>query len=725
MGAFDPLFPPGPSVVTTAVYVALSIHVWIERARIANQVKRWSRSCPTFAELVRSILQSSKPWQFARSGSEQQTADADQQQAAFERSRVAACRSVLNTLCPFVGLMVFVWTSLTLVLETPDNNARLAMILVCYLVTLVSSSGVLEFTSFNMDVIFVCCHAVGFVGIFFIPISATVLLMAPVRCIIRALFAVLFVRTKMTVLCNIPLSLAHIYRISKASSTFTTAAMGMTGEVLFLVGLILLASMVEKLFKEKVEVAMDVVNMELSLHSKSQLLSVLCDAHVTLGHDFRILGRCTELSHMLMTGFGSHSKGLEGTVFTSLMTEIDQQRFLDLLAVGARPDSGFENDDGKSSETSQSTQGSRAPSSRLKWSLAPAKSIQVHIRDAAGVRFPIELFHIFLPNMHNPSAPPSHLIGIREEPGGHEISTSFQQLGSISEVPPPGRAAAAGTSAGATPRPAEPPTRVLSDLHTASSGSCSSRGSSRTVRPDPADLPSIQRVEFQFDGMADGFPLLQARIFFDSRAATESSTCASMNDWLMESMRPRFREWVQHTINEGMAGRRDTFTPTQSAVELHWPGRADMALCADEVQFRVEALAETVDLRVEQKTSQASRYTESTAQAEEADKEGQTEDDESVSVWATMRGFHQYQHKNSTNNTNTNNNNNNDSTSTNNSNKRTSRTPQSQGQAPTFAAIQEHDRRMFRAAKFHAGNNNSNNNSDNSNNNNSTNNKPG
>ncbi|CAE8643203.1 unnamed protein product [Polarella glacialis] len=225
------------------------------------------------------------------------------------------------------------------------------------------------------------------------------------------------------------------------------------------------------------------------------------------------------------------------------------------------------------------------------------------------------------------------------------MSTSFQQLGSISEVP--GSAAAVGTSAGATTRPAEPSTRVLSDLHPkkdsgsrasqASSGSSSSRGSSRTARPAPVDVPSIQRVEFQFDGMADGFPLQQARIFFDSRAATESSPCAIMNDWLMESTRPRFREWVQSTVNEGMAGRGDTFTPSQSAVELLWPGQADMALRADEVQFRVEVLAETEELQVEQKTSKASRDRESTAQAEEADKEGQAEDDDSEAVGLLSR----------------------------------------------------------------------------------------
>ncbi|CAE8614371.1 unnamed protein product [Polarella glacialis] len=706
MAAVDPHFSPGPSVVATVVYVALSIHVWIERVRIATQVKRWGRSCPTFAELVRSILQRRTPWKLARSRSEKQTAEADQQQAAFERLRVAACRGILNALCPFVGLVVFVYASLTMFVDVPDipdKSARLAVMLVAYLVTLVSSSNVLELTSFNLDVLFVCCAALSFVNVCSIP-SSTLLLTAPVRCVGRALFAFTFVRPKLTVLLNIPISLAIIYRIREASGILKNPegidpnvydAIAITNEVLSFVEIILLASMVEKLFKEKVEVAMDVVDMELSLHSKKKLLSVLCDAHVTLGHDFRILGRCTELSHMLMTGFGSHSKGLEGTVFTSLMTDSDKQRFLDSLAVGAMPDSGLENDDGKSSETSQSSPSSRATSSRLKWLAAPAKSIQVHIRDAAGVRFPIELFHIFLPNMHNPSAPPGHLIGIREEPGGHEISTSYQQLGSISEVPPAGRAAVVVTSAGATPRPAEPPTRVLSDLHPKkasgsrasqdSSGSGSSRGSSRTVRLDPADLPSIQHIEFQFDGMADGFPLQQARIFFDNRAATESSACAIMNDWLGESIRPRFREWVEHTINEGMAGRGDTFTPTESAVELLWPGRADMVLCADEIEFRVEVLAETEDLQAEQKTSQASRCTESTAQAEEADKEGHTEDDESVFILATVRGFHQYKKH---------------------ENKPSSRTLQSQGQAPTLAAIQEHDRRMFRAATFHANNNN-------------------
>ncbi|CAE8590337.1 unnamed protein product [Polarella glacialis] len=514
------------------------------------------------------------------------------------------------------------------------------MMLVAYLLMLLFSSGVLEFTSFNLDVLFVCCHALSFVSLFFILDFALVILTAPMRCSVRAFVGVTFVRTKLTVLCNLPISFANIYILREASSIFKTAAgadyhfLAIICEVLSFVAIICSVSMVERLFKEKVEVAMDVVDMELSLHSKRKLLSVLCDAHVTLGHDFRILGRCTELSHMLMTGFGSHSKGLEGTVFTTLMTEIDQQRFLDLVAVTAMPESDLENDDGKNSETSQ-------------WSSAPAKSIQVHIRDAAGVRFPIELFHSFVPNMHNPSAPPSHLIGIREEPGGHEMSTSFQQLGSSSEVSPTGRAAPAGTSQ----QQQVPPTRVLSDLRPneatdsrdskTSSGSGSSRGGSSTARLVQADLPWIQRVEFQFDGMADSFPLLKASIFFDAHAATESSACRTMMEgWLLDSMLPRFRRWVQATINNGMAGRGFMFNPTPSTVELLWPGREDTVLRADEVQFRVE-VDETEGLQVEQKTSQASRCTETTARAEEAEQEGEPQ--ESVSVWATMRGFHQCQ----------------------------------------------------------------------------------
>ncbi|CAE8741894.1 unnamed protein product [Polarella glacialis] len=240
-------------------------------------------------------------------------------------------------------------------------------------------------------------------------------------------------------------------------------------------------------------------------------------------------------------------------------------------------------------------------------------------------------------NMRNPSEPPSHLIGIREQPSGHEISTSFQRPGSISEV---------GEAHVAAPGAAEPPTQVLSDLllkkatgsrsSQASSASGSSTQGSRAVQQ-----PSIQHIEFQFDGMADGFPLQHAKIYFDSPATTESSTSPMMKDWLLESMWPRFRVWVQNAINEGMAGRGDTFNPTESAVALLWPGQADTVLCADEVQFHVEVLEETEDLQAKkQKTSQASPYTESTEQAEEADEEA--EEVKSVAIWATMHGFHQH-----------------------------------------------------------------------------------
>jgi len=107
-------------------------------------------------------------------------------------------------------------------------------------------------------------------------------------------------------------------------------------------------------------------------------------------------------------------------------------------------------------------------------------------------------------------------------------------------------------------------------------------------------------------------------------------------------------------------------------VALLWPGQADMALCADEVQFRVEVLE---DLQDKPKTSQAGPCTESAQQAEEADEE--EEEAKSVAIWATMRGFHQHRNPEK---------------------KRSSRTAQSKHQAPTLAAIQEHDRRMVRAS---------------------------
>ncbi|CAE8614081.1 unnamed protein product [Polarella glacialis] len=692
MGSVDPQFSPGTAVVVTVAYLVLSTHVWIERARIANTVKRWGRSYPNLAELFRSILQIPKQLKLARSRSEKQMAEAAEQQAAFERSRVAACSIIIKTVCPFFGILLFLRVTLTLLGVLGES---LPIVLMLYSLMLLASSGVLELTSFVLDVLAVCCYAVIFVCAFLLPSPATVLLWAPVRCLARAIIGLTFTNTKLTVICSIPISVANIYKLRESSSVFRIAGgqdsdyviLAIASEVLSSLMIIFVVCMVEKLFKEKVEVALDAVNMEHSLHSERKLLSVLCDAHVELGHDFRILGRCTELSQMLMTGFGPNSNGLGGTVFTTLLAEIDQQRFVDFVAVSAMPDRSERSDTDKSSETSRSSQSSRAASSHLYFS-APAKSLHVSIRDAAGVRFPIELFHVLVHNMRNPSAPPSHLIGIREEPGGHEISTSFQQLGSISEVP----GAAVGV-AGAAPRSAEPPTRVLSDLNPtrgpgsrasqASSGSGSSEGGgSRTAQVDQPDLPSIHRIEFQFDGMADGFPVQQARIYFKSRAATESSVCAMMKDLLPESMWPRFRGWAQNAINDGMAGHGEKYNPTESAVELLWPGRADTKLCADEVQFRVEELDETGDTQVEQKTTQASRSMEATDQAEEAEEEEISEQEcESVAVWATMSGIQQHRKK---------------------AKKQSSRSAQMNDQAPTLAAIQEHDRRMFRAAMHDA-----------------------
>ncbi|CAE8660553.1 unnamed protein product [Polarella glacialis] len=685
MGSVDPQFSPGTAVVVTLAYIVLSTHVWTERARIANTVKRWGRSYPNLAELFRSIFQIPKQLKLARSRSEKQMAEAAEQQAAFERSRVAACRINITTVCPFLGIMLFLRVTLTLLGVAGES---LPIVLMLYSLMLLASSGVLELTSFVLDVLAVCCYAVVFVSAFLLPSPATVLLLAPVRCLARAMIGLTFTNTKLTAICSIPISVANIYvttdlfRIAGGQDS-DYVILAIASEVLSSLMIIFVVCMVEKLFKEKVEVALDVVNMEHSLHSKRKLLSVLCDAHVELGHDFRILGRCTELSQMLMTGFGPNSNGLGGTVFTTLLAEIDQQRFVDFVAVSAMPARSESDDNDKSSETSRSSQSSRAASSHLYFS-APAKSLHVSIRDAAGVRFPIELFHVLVHNMRNPSAPPSHLIGIREEPGGHEISTSFQQLGSISEVP----GAAVGV-AGAAPRSAEPPTRVLSDLNLtrgpgsrasqASSGSGSSRGGgSRTAQFDLPDLPSIHRIEFQFDGMADGFPVQQARIYSKSRAATESSACAMMKDLLPESMWPRFRGWAQNAINDGMASLGKKYNPTESAVELLWPGRADTELCANEVQFRVEELDETGDTQVEQKTTQASRSMEATDQAEEAEEEEISEPEcESVAVWATMSGIQQHRKK---------------------AKKQSSRSAQMNDQAPTLAAIQEHDRRMFRAA---------------------------
>ncbi|CAE8632638.1 unnamed protein product [Polarella glacialis] len=694
MGSVGPLLSPSAMVVVAVSSMVISAHVWSARAHIAYQLERWGRHCSekTMELFRRSILRiPPRQMKLKSAGSsrleKQMAKEAQLQQAVFERSRLAASSYLLNACCPWMGLILFLRIFLLLVLGVPASES-LAIMLGLYCVMLLGSSGALVLTTFLLDVLSVTCYAMIFVALFFIPGPPQVLLMAPVRFAARAMFGLVSANTKLTVLCNIPISLVNIYKLREASGIFRTAGgqdpdhfpLAIACEVLSYLAVVMMALVIQQMFMDKVEGEMIAADMDNSIRSKKKLLSVLCDAHVMLGHDFRILGRCIQLSQMLMTGFGPKSKGLEGTVFTTLLAEIDQIRFRDFVAVSA----GNENDDDKISLSSRQSQSSRTPThSGFVRHPSPATSLHVNIRDAAGVKFPIELFHVVVCNMRNPSEPPSHLIGIREQPNGHEISTSFQKLGFTSEEEP---GAALGEADVSAPCSAEPQTRVLSDLlpnkkatgsssSQASSASGSSRGSSRAVPLDQADLPWIQRIEFQFDGMSDGFPLQQAKIYFHSLATTESSACPTMKDCLRESRWPQFRGWVQKAINDGMAGHGENFHPTESAVALQWPGRAGTVLCADEVQFRVEVQDKTEDLKIVHKTSQASRHTESTEPTEDAGEE--EEEAESVAVWATMSGFHQYR---------------------NHEKKHSSRPAQSEGQAPTLAAIQEHDRRMSRAS---------------------------
>ncbi|CAE8726206.1 unnamed protein product, partial [Polarella glacialis] len=117
----------------------------------------------------------------------------------------------------------------------------------------------MKLTNVVLDIFGLCGHAVMFVTVFFIPGPPAVLLMAPARCLARAVFGLVFANTKLTALCNIPIFCANIYRLREASNIFRTTAGGeqdpdyltlaIVSEGICCMGIVCLASVIQKLFQ--------------------------------------------------------------------------------------------------------------------------------------------------------------------------------------------------------------------------------------------------------------------------------------------------------------------------------------------------------------------------------------------------------------------------------------------------------------------------------------------
>lgn len=134
---------------------------------------------------------------------------------------------------------------------------------------------------------------------------------------------------------------------------------------------------VESAFKNLLSALAEKQTSEISLYAARSLLSVLCDADLFLQHDYRIVGPSMKLCHILMKRAENGRNGLDGVAFPSLLFDDDLPRFVNFMQACAAS--------GPGSESSPSEGGHRVPK--------PPSCLHVHLRDVAGLRVKVEIFH--------------------------------------------------------------------------------------------------------------------------------------------------------------------------------------------------------------------------------------------------------------------------------------------------------------------------------------------
>lgn len=236
-----------------------------------------------------------------------------------------------------------------------------------------------------------------------LPPSGTFLTHAPQRSSFCLLVGILLADFRKGALCQGVVALINIYRFPELDAgSFLSAGAGMQysyaiTEFTCLVTNVAVWYTVGSALKNQWSARVGKETSEITLYAARNLLSVLCDADVFLRHDYRIVGPCLKLCHILLKNVGNDLNGLDGVAFPSLLFDDDQTRFADFMQACASSS--------RRGESSQSEGGQSVPK--------PPSSLHVHLRDAAGLKVKVELVHAIVRDVLNPEKP-SHLLCLRE-----------------------------------------------------------------------------------------------------------------------------------------------------------------------------------------------------------------------------------------------------------------------------------------------------------------------
>ncbi|CAE8632678.1 unnamed protein product [Polarella glacialis] len=541
---------------------------------------------------------------------------AERRRVALERTRLSTAEQVLSGVSCLVVALLACRLALAWMGVLP-GRVSLFFLPLGALVIIALDMGMVPLTSANLDRVVCLSFLVLSVYVLLVPACE---MMGNAIVLWRVLLGLGFVNPKKAMLCNIMACLAIVYRASLTVQENTTLSPTVLGtEIVCLFHITTLTVLFQVCIESGVDARLEVVCAERSQLSSKKLLSVLCDAVVSLGPDLRIIGSTLKLCHLLMTGFGKQSKGMNNVLFTDLLAEGDQKRFRDFVYGW----NSLPNADRHMSDTSES-----CPSGRS----APG-SLRVRLRDAGGLWVLVDIVHVTVPDLDDLSGSPGgHLLGIRDEssvgelcgtglapnntnnndnfnniPLSPEISEDQGLRGQMSApanqepqdcFAPDSRRAISEVHAGnSTPADRQGyqhqrltraaleavsapagvvQTQTLADMRNRSSRShASSAGSSsRAVR---FSMPQIESVTATVDALSSSCAIHVVTIRFNSRAYQP----ACMGDYMPSQSLVRLRTWIQKNINDSMAGTEPT-DPVLKSMELRLPGIASGTLFVGE-----------------------------------------------------------------------------------------------------------------------------------------------
>jgi len=315
-------------------------------------------------------------------------------------------------------------------------------------------------------------------------------------------------------------------------------------------------------FNEAMNTAIDtkisLASTESMKSSVMRMLAVFCDASVCLSSELRMTGDTKKLSAMLMS-----ARNLQDELLSNYIVDDDSQRFKDFIERGTR--FSRQRTDEEAGSAGGEGIGESPGRIKSKEGLPPASSLHVKLRDGAGLRVPVEIFHVPIPN---DTQHPGHLLGIREDSDRSSSSTvQTQHSQSI-------------TSANLPLLPREPmKDHVLSQ----SSGSSSSDSSSLSseIRSSEIPLPEIASLMIKIDPMSELKKCFKVEINLDA----QSQQLPCMKGFMPDTWQS-FTEWVEASTNAFMHG---SGSPDPPRVDIRLPTCPDAIISAKKASISFEA----------------------------------------------------------------------------------------------------------------------------------------